>query len=76
MIYLIKINGVAMESLLTVEQTAKMLNVSKPTLARWRYEGQGPPYVSLSRRKVAYRQSDLEEWVSNKVYLSTSQYRE
>jgi excisionase family DNA binding protein len=43
--------------LLTVEQTAKMLNVSVKTLEKWRAEGIGPRFIKVGRR-VMYTLTD------------------
>ena len=59
---------------LTVEQAADYLRVSKNYLDKLRVSGLGPPFVRLGRRKVLYRMSDLNEWVEERIYASTSQY--
>ena len=58
---------------LTPEQTARELQLSLSTLARMRVHGNGPPYVQLSRQKVGYRRSDLENFLESRVRISTSQ---
>ena len=41
-----------------------LLALGRPsTLAHWRSEGRGPAYVKLGSR-VAYRGSDLNEWLA------------
>ena len=39
------------------------LPVASQTLARWATEGQGPRFIKLGRRLVAYRAGDLREWL-------------
>lgn len=59
------------EDLLTPEQVASILRVSKKTLNGWRYKstlkGKGPKWVKIggsSRGKVLYRREDVEEYLS------------
>lgn len=59
---------------LTVEQAADYLCVSKNYLDKLRVSGMGPPFIRLGRRKVLYRTSDLDRWVEERIYASTSQY--
>ena len=59
---------------LTVEQAADYLRASKNYLDKLRVSGMGPLFVRLGRRKVLYRTSDLDKWVEERIYASTSQY--
>ncbi|MEQ1945180.1 helix-turn-helix domain-containing protein [Mesorhizobium sp. VNQ89] len=59
---------------LIVEQAANYLRVSKNYLDKLRVSGTGPPFVRLGRRKVLYRKSDLDKWVEERIYASTTQY--
>ncbi len=61
------------EQLLTSGETASRLRLAKQTLARWRCEGGGPRFVRLSGNRVAYRLTDIEEWLSNRIVHSTSE---
>jgi predicted DNA-binding transcriptional regulator AlpA len=36
--------------------------VSRKTAQRWRIAGEGPPYVRLGARRIAYRLADCERW--------------
>lgn len=45
------------------KEAAQMLGTSPSTLAHWRMAGKGPPYVRLGAKKIAYRVSDLRDWV-------------
>ena len=58
--------------LLTPDEAAAWLRVTKGHLARLRVIGGGPPFVKLSRRCIAYRIEDLEEFVSARIRRSTS----
>ena len=58
--------------LLTPQQAADFLSLSPRWLELKRYHGDGPPFVRISARCVRYRFSDLEEFVRDRVRLSTS----
>ncbi len=52
------------KTLLTPQEAAQFLGVLVGTLAHWRSERRGPPYVKLEGRLVRYRLSDLEEYLA------------
>jgi predicted DNA-binding transcriptional regulator AlpA len=58
--------------LLSEKEAAGDLGFSIRTLQAWRVRGGGPPYVKVSARCVRYRQSDLEEWIEERLRRSTS----
>jgi len=62
-----------MVSNLTPQQAADLLGISKSTLAKFRLRGDGPKFLKLSK-KVLYRESDLEDWIAQRVFNSTSEY--
>lgn len=68
--------GIAMslDVLLTVEEAAARLKLSKHTLNRWRVTGEGPPFVKYGPRLVRYGVAKLEEWEQARVRGSTSEY--
>ena len=51
------------QEILSVENTAKALDVTVQTLIRWRKAGKGPRFVTLSERKTVYLRSDLDAWL-------------
>ena len=53
-------------------RAARFVGVSKRTLEKWRYEGNGPPFLKLGRR-VLYNVGDLEEWIRDQRRFSTSE---
>jgi len=53
-----------MSSLLTPTKAAQFLNIPEGTLAQWRSQRRGPPFIKLESRLVRYRQSDLENYLS------------
>jgi excisionase family DNA binding protein len=49
--------------LLTVQQVADHLGVSRHRLYAWRHEGKGPPVIQLEGRLLRYSQADLAAWL-------------
>jgi len=52
------------EQLLSPPQAAKFLGVSMDTLAQWRSQRRGPPYIKLEGRLVRYRVVQLEKYLA------------
>jgi excisionase family DNA binding protein len=52
------------ELLLTPKEAAEFLGIPLGTLAQWRSQRRGPPYIKLEDRLVRYRRSDLEEYLA------------
>lgn len=50
--------------LLSPKETAEFLGIPSGTLAQWRSQRRGPPYIKLEERLVRYRRSDLEGYLS------------
>lgn len=59
--------------LLSAEQTAQITGLSQSTLAKMRLRGDGPPYIKLGPRRVAYSTRDLNSWLDARRFNSTSQ---
>ena len=59
------------DQLLDCDQTERFLLVSKPTLARMRVNGTGPPYVQISANRVGYLKSDLLTYLKSRRRRST-----
>ncbi len=57
---------------LTEDEAAQFLRLSPRTLQRHRLDGTGSRFVRAGRR-VLYRVSDLEAWLSANTFLSTSE---
>jgi excisionase family DNA binding protein len=53
--------------LLTPEEVAEQLGVSTETLAQWRSQQRGIPYVKISRYCIRYRALDLELWLEERT---------
>lgn len=60
----------APDDLAVPREVAAYLRTSIDVLAYWRHMGRGPAFVKLGRR-VYYRWSDLESWVSENVQTIT-----
>jgi hypothetical protein len=50
------------DKLLTTDQAASYLLVSRRTMEDWRRVGSGPPYIQIARNCVRYRFGDLRSW--------------
>jgi predicted DNA-binding transcriptional regulator AlpA len=53
-----------LDPLLTEKQLSAWLGVSLPNLQRMRSRGTGPLYVQLSERRIGYRKSNVEAWLT------------
>jgi len=51
------------DTLITRKDLPQYLPIASQTLARWAVEGQGPRFIKVGRRLVAYRAGDLREWL-------------
>ena len=58
------------QGLLKAEDVAKVTGVSVETLAQWRSQKRGIPYVKISRNCVRYRQTDLDSWLAESTVLT------
>ncbi len=59
----LKVSGNA-KLLLTPKEAAELLGIPESTLAQWRSQRRGPPYIKMELRLVRYRLSDLEAYLS------------
>ena len=53
--------------LLRAEDVAGITGLSVETLAQWRSQRKGIPFVKLSRNCVRYRQVDLDSWLDGRI---------
>jgi excisionase family DNA binding protein len=53
--------------LLTPGEVAQITGLSVETLAQWRSQRRGIPFVKVSRNCVRYRQSDLDRWLEERI---------
>lgn len=64
----------SLDILLTVEEAAARLKISKHTLNRWRVTGEGPPFVKYGPKLVRYTSKSLDVWETKRSRTSTAQY--
>ncbi len=61
------------KKILPPRAAGEYLGISPLTLANWRVLGKGPRFIRLSSRKIAYRLYDLEAWLTERVFSSTTE---
>ena len=61
------------DTLIRRSDLPQYLPIASQTLARWAVEGQGPRFIKLGRRLVAYRAGDLREWLQSQSRQNTCQ---
>jgi predicted DNA-binding transcriptional regulator AlpA len=54
------------DNILTEREVCNWLGVSEPTLFRHRRDGTGPKFIRLSARRVGYRHSTVQAWLSQR----------
>jgi len=57
--------------ILTEREVCRWLGISEPTIFRHRRAGTGPKFIRLSPRRVAYRRSEVESWLSRREQQKT-----
>jgi predicted DNA-binding transcriptional regulator AlpA len=53
--------------LLSPHDVAQITGLSAETLAQWRSQRRGIPFVKISRNVVRYRQSDLDAFLNERI---------
>jgi predicted DNA-binding transcriptional regulator AlpA len=53
--------------LLRAEDVAEITGLSVETLAQWRSQRKGIPFLKLSRNVVRYQQADLDRWLQERI---------
>jgi predicted DNA-binding transcriptional regulator AlpA len=61
------------ERLLSGAEVAGVTGLSTETLAQWRSQGRGIPFIKLSRNVVRYRHSDLDSWLAARMVHVTAE---
>ena len=64
-------NGAASD-LLTTREAAVVLRVNHKRLERWRMTGEGPAYVRMTSKSIAYRRCDIDAFVAAHLRASTA----
>lgn len=59
------------DRLMTTDEVADLLQVSRHTLPKWRIEGGGPPFVKF-KGHVRYSRFEVLEWLETHRRTSTS----
>ena len=49
--------------MLTSDQAAAMIGLTKSTLAQWRHHGIGPDFIRISGVSIRYTESAIKEWL-------------
>lgn len=60
--------------LLRASAAAAYLGLAPATLAKMRMRGDGPPFVKVGHRLVAYRESDLVAWTLSRTRTQTASH--
>jgi hypothetical protein len=50
------------------ETVAKIFDVSERTLKRWRLEGRGPAYVRVTRKRIIYAKSAVDDFCATRTF--------
>jgi predicted DNA-binding transcriptional regulator AlpA len=58
---------IAAPKLLTPADVAEITGLSVETLAQWRSQGRGIPYIKISRNCVRYQLVDLDAWLAKRI---------
>lgn len=61
-----------MEKLLTKEDILEMLKIKKSTLYCWVHQKK-IPFIKLGRRTLRFRESEILEWIADKVRPQTAE---
>jgi predicted DNA-binding transcriptional regulator AlpA len=60
------------QMLLTTPEAAALCRISKSTLEHARVRGDGPPFIRVGRKRIAYHRDALEAWLTGRQVTSTS----
>ena len=63
-----------LETLFTEKQVSRWLGISIPSLQRMRSNGCGPAFVQLSARRIGYRKSAVETWLSARTISRVGEF--
>ena len=58
-------------TMLREQEVADFLNLKVATLRRWRWSGDGPPFIKLNGA-VRYSEADLRDYIDSQRRVSTS----
>jgi hypothetical protein len=57
--------------LATPAEVVRAMRTTPARLAQMRYRGDGPKFVRAGRRRVLYRWTDVEQWVTDSLHDRT-----
>jgi predicted DNA-binding transcriptional regulator AlpA len=63
------------EACMRTREAARYVALAESTLTKMRLTGDGPPFIKVGPRAVAYRKADLDAWIAARLYGSTSEYK-
>ncbi len=63
------------DALLSEEQAAAFIGVTRRAMQAWRFSGGGPKYIRISARCIRYTKRYLKEHSENHLQSSTSEVR-
>lgn len=55
------------DTMLTAGDVARLTTLDESTLAKWRTRGEGPRWVRLGRKRIAYPRADFERWLAEQA---------
>lgn len=58
---------------LTPTALASRWELTPSTLSQWRWNGNGPPYHKMGKKKILYKLEEIERFEANNLRSSTSQ---
>lgn len=61
------------DEVLLPPEVAKLLRLDVSTLATWRSEGEGPAWFRIGKKKVAYRESAIDAWLTRQEQIAQDQ---
>jgi predicted DNA-binding transcriptional regulator AlpA len=53
--------------LLKATDVSRITGLSTETLAQWRSQEKGMPFIRVSRNCIRYRQADLDKWIEERI---------
>lgn len=56
------------EELLRIKKVSKITGVGRSTIYKWMDEGRFPRPLKIGGRAIAWRQSDLNDWMASLPY--------
>ncbi|MDF7641752.1 helix-turn-helix domain-containing protein [Bifidobacterium sp. ESL0784] len=62
------------DEILTTQQAADILKVTRNYLSQLRFHEEGPKFVQCGRRTIRYWKSDIQKWLDENLHQSTAEY--